>query len=51
MAINLQHIFMSILISEKNKWLSNKRRKKTCLEALPWLEHAEGYLNLVTKHL
>ena len=50
MAINLQYIFMSSLISEKNKWLPNER-KKIILKALAWLELAEGYLNLVTKHL
>ena len=41
---------MSSLISEENKWLSNER-KKSCLRALAWLELAEGYLNLTTKHL
>ena len=27
------------------------KEKKSCLKALAWLELAEGYLNLVTKHL
>ena len=27
MTVNLQYIFMSSLISEKNKWLSNERKR------------------------
>ena len=50
MTINLQSIFISSLISEKNKWFLNKR-KKVMFKTLAWAELAEGYLNSVTKHL
>ena len=41
------------LNSEKNKWFSNKRKKKIMFENIrkPSAELAEGYLNPVTKHL
>ena len=50
MTINSQFIFISSVISEKNEWFSNKR-KKSCLKALAWADLAEGHLNSVTKHL
>ena len=50
MTINLQSIFISLVVSEKTIGCKMKG-KKSCLKALAWLELAEGYLNLVTKHL
>ena len=50
MTINFQPIFISFIISEKKSGCKMKE-KKSCLKALAWLELAEGYLNLVTKHL
>ena len=51
MTINLQSIFISSIISEKKTSGCKMKEKKSCLKALPWLVLAEGYLNLVTKHL
>ena len=56
MTINLQSLSsLDILVYiklkfQKDEWLSNER-KNSSLKALPWLELAVGYLNLVTKHL